>query len=261
MPRTVPRPCPRVRFSRRRRNGPPLLAVPGEVGGSHTRCHGFRIRFRPADAGLLERLYLAEDPEQRMRTWRSMIATPIRRPRAPVPVKAVLILDRSGSMSGVKIERPAKRRARWSRRWVRPIGSRSWSSPAELPFFRIPRPDSRRALARARGHQELTASGGTNMSGAFGRRPARSSRRARAAARVDKVFLASDGQANEASPTALGSCAWPAATRQRPPLSTFGIGDGLRRRTSWPPWLAGRWARAATCRFAGDPPRRFRAEA
>jgi len=75
-------------------------AAPTPVAVASASASGLRMQ------ALLERLYLAEDRSTNAYLEVDLIAdsdSGVR--RAPVPVNAVLILDRSGSMSGVKIER------------------------------------------------------------------------------------------------------------------------------------------------------------
>src|SRR5204863_5273539 len=143
----------------------------------------------------LERLYL---PENRSTTAYlqvdlSSAADPSARRR--MPVNAVLILDRSGSMRGVKIERARDA----ARALVQALGAEDrlaiveFSSSASVLFPSTALgPQSRaRALAAI---ERLEAQGGTNMSAAFDA-AAPELRSGRARGRVDKVFLASDGQA------------------------------------------------------------------
>ena len=142
-----------------------------------------------------------------------------------VPVNAVMILDRSGSMSGVKIERARQAVAAL----VQALGPEDrfsivdFSSGARVlvPSTAATPGAKENALALL---SAIRAMGGTNMSSAFdAAAPQLSEGHARG--RVDKVFVASDGQANQgiaARPAllALALRDFGAAT-----VSTFGIGD------------------------------------
>jgi Ca-activated chloride channel family protein len=145
--------------------------------------------------------------------------------RHRVPVNAVLILDRSGSMAGEKIERARDA----ARALVQSLGGDDRLSIVEfssgahvlVPSTEVTGGVRERVLAAV---DALYAGGGTNMSSAFdlaapelaaGHNPRR----------IDKVFLASDGQANEgvydrASLLKLASRDFGGAT-----LSTFGLGQ------------------------------------
>jgi len=144
---------------------------------------------------------------------------------ARVPVNAVLILDRSGSMTGEKLAR-AKDAAREL------LGSLNGDDRFALIEFgsnaRVLVPSMagtpaarENALALVSG---LRADGGTNISDAL-EVAAPQLAAGRAPGRVDKVFLASDGQANE------GVSARPAllevarrALAGNTTVSTFGVG-------------------------------------
>jgi len=117
---------------------------------------------------------------------------------------------------------PAKRRARWSRRWAADRLA-VVSSPAEASVLLHSTPLIPTRAPRARGIEELTASEATNMSAAL-RRAAPELSRGRGGGRGGQGVPRFDGQATKASPTALGSCAWPPRLRNAT-LSTFGIGD------------------------------------
>ena len=143
-----------------------------------------------------------------------------------VPVNAVLVLDRSGSMTGPKLWR-AKDAAR-------ELLSRlngddrfalvDFGSTARLlvPSMAASGANKERALALV---NALEAEGGTNMSAAFDL-AAPELAKGRGQGRADKIFLASDGQANEgiSSRTGLLEVArrdfGSAAT-----VSTFGVGE------------------------------------
>lgn len=142
-----------------------------------------------------------------------------------VPVNAVMILDRSGSMSGAKIERAREA----ARALVRALGPHdrfsivvfSTGARVLLPSREADAAAKETALGLIAG---ITADGGTNMSAAFdAAAPQLSEGRQRG--RVDKVFVASDGLANQgvSSRPALLRLAlerFGAAT-----VSTFGIGE------------------------------------
>ena len=195
-------------------------AAPTPVAMASASASGLRMQ------ALLERLYLAEDRSTNAYLEVDLIAdsdSGVR--RAPVPVNAVLILDRSGSMSGVKIERAREA----ARALVQALGPADrlavveFSSGASVLLHSTPlTPDARsRALAAI---EELTASGGTNMSAAFDAAAPELSE-GRGGGRVDKVFLASDGQANEGISDRAGLLRLARRDFANATLSTFGIGD------------------------------------
>ncbi len=142
-----------------------------------------------------------------------------------VPVNAVMILDRSGSMSGSKLER-AKEAAR---ALVEALGPQDrfaivdFSDGARLlvPSTLATQEAKVTALAAI---AQLQAYGGTNLSSAF-EAAAPQLAEGRQQGRVDKLFLASDGQANQ------GISARPALLRLALQLfgsatvSSFGIGE------------------------------------
>ena len=142
-----------------------------------------------------------------------------------VPVNAVMILDRSGSMSGMKIERARAAAVAL----IQALGPRDrfalvdFSSGARvLVPSTAATPDAKEnALALVR---VIQAMGGTNLSAAFEAAAPQLSE-GHAPGRVDKVFVASDGQANQ------GISGRPALLRlalQRfgaATVSTFGIGE------------------------------------
>jgi Ca-activated chloride channel homolog len=145
--------------------------------------------------------------------------------RHRVPVNAVLILDRSGSMQGPKMDR-AKEAAR---ALVAALGADDRLSIVEFSSAAHVALNSTAMSADAKESalsaiEGLFAGGGTNMSSAFdlaaGQLVA-----GQAQGRIDKVFLASDGQANEgyferATLTRIAARDFKGAT-----LSTFGLGD------------------------------------
>jgi Ca-activated chloride channel family protein len=142
-----------------------------------------------------------------------------------VPVNAVMILDRSGSMAGVKIERAREA----ARALVQALGPEDRFSIIDFSNqARVAVPCSAATLgAKADALAVIAAihpGGGTNMSAAFDAAAPQLSE-GRAHGRLDKVFVASDGQANQgiASRPALLALAqrdFGAAT-----VSTFGIGE------------------------------------
>jgi len=175
---------------------------------------------------VLERLYLPEDRATRAYLQIDLAADADRVARRErVPVNAVLIVDRSGSMSGAKIERARQAAAAL----VRSLGSDDrlaiveFSSDASVLLASTslnPRERSRALEAVA----ELHAAGGTNLSAAFDL-AAPQLAQGRGGGRVDKVFLASDGQANEGISDRSGLLRLARERFGNATLSTFGIGD------------------------------------
>jgi Ca-activated chloride channel homolog len=202
------------------RSFPTKGPVPTPVGSASASASGLRMQ------ALLERLHLAEDRSTNAYLMVDLIADPdtgVR--RAPVPVNAVLILDRSGSMSGVKMERAREA----ARALVQALGAADrlavveFSSGASVLLRSTPlTPEARsRALSAI---EELDPSGGTNMSAAFDA-AAPELAEGRGGGRVDKVFLASDGQANEGISDRAGLLRLARRDFGTATLSTFGIGD------------------------------------
>jgi len=147
---------------------------------------------------VLERLYLPEDRATRAYLQIDLAADAdgvARRER--VPVNAVLIVDRSGSMSGAKMERAREAAAAL----VRSLGPEDrlaiveFSSDASVLLASTPLNPRERSRA-LEAVAELHAAGGTNLSAAFDL-AAPQLAQGRGGGRVDKLFLASDGQANE----------------------------------------------------------------
>ena len=145
--------------------------------------------------------------------------------RHHVPVNAVLILDRSGSMQGQKLDRARDA----ARALVTALGEGDcfslieFSSQARvaLPSTLVSAATRETALAAI---DRLSAMGGTNMSSAFDVAAGQLAA-GRAQGRIDKVFLASDGQANEgvferSSLLQIAARDFGGAT-----LSTFGLGE------------------------------------
>jgi Ca-activated chloride channel family protein len=145
--------------------------------------------------------------------------------RRRVPVNGVLVLDRSGSMTGAKIDRARDA----ARALVNALGVGDqlaiveFSSEASVIFRSTPMTDDarRRALQAI---DELQAMGGTNMSSAFDL-AAIELRQGRAEGRIDKVFLASDGQANEGISDRAGLLRLAQSDFGSATLSTFGMGE------------------------------------
>src|SRR3989442_4499563 len=174
---------------------------------------------------LLERLYLPEDRTTSAYLQIDLAAAGEAAARPRVPVNAVLIIDRSGSMSGVKIAR-ARDAARALVQVLGPddrLGIVEFSSGASVLVrsTAVTRDVRAQALAAI---ERIEAAGGTNMSAAFDA-AAPELARGRAARRMDKVFLASDGQANEGIADREGLLRLARRDFVEATISTFGIGD------------------------------------
>ena len=174
---------------------------------------------------LLERLYLPEDRTTSAYLQIDLAAAGKAAARPRVPVNAVLIIDRSGSMSGVKIAR-ARDAARALVQVLGPddrLAIVEFSSGASVLVrsTAVTRDVRAQALAAI---ERIEAAGGTNMSAAFDA-AAPELARGRAAGRMDKVFLASDGQANEGIADREGLLRLARRDFVEATISTFGIGD------------------------------------
>jgi Ca-activated chloride channel family protein len=187
----------------------PLTVQSGVLRMSAQLDHQYLSGQGGGEAYLLVDLVAAGEPEGRRR----------------VPVNAVLILDRSGSMQGTKMDR-AKEAAR---ALVAALGADDrlsiveFGSSARVALESTALSEEARATALG-AIEQLFAGGGTNMSSAFDLAAGQLAK-GHLQGRVDKVFLASDGQANEGffergMLLRIAARDFGAAT-----LSTFGLGD------------------------------------
>jgi len=174
---------------------------------------------------LLDRLYLPEGKEGTGYLEVDLAADPARSAAERVPVNAVLILDRSGSMSGLKMLRARDA----SRALVQALGPDDrlaiveFSSSASVLVGSTPATPQARSRA-LQAIEALEPMGGTNLGAAFELAAPQLARGA-GPGRVDKVFFASDGQANEG---VVGRAALLDLAREKlasATLSTFGIGE------------------------------------
>lgn len=184
----------------------------------------------PADGALrlstqLDRRFLPERGGGEAYLQIDLVAGGERGDEHRVPVNAVIIVDRSGSMSGAKIERARDA----ARALVDALGEQDrlaiveFSSSASVALHSTPMTASARERALS-AIAALYAAGGTNMSAAFDA-AAPELERGRSPERVDKVFLASDGEANQGIYDRRGLLQ--VAQRDFGPatVSTFGIGE------------------------------------
>lgn len=174
---------------------------------------------------LLDRLYLPEDQEGTAYLQIDLAADPAPASNERVPVNAVLILDRSGSMSGVKIVRARDA----SRALVQALGPEDRLAIVEFSSSASVLVESTPATPQARSRaleaiQAIEPMGGTNMSAAFAAAAPQLARGA-ARGRVNKVFLASDGQANEGISERGALLQLARRELAGATLSSFGIGD------------------------------------
>ena len=173
----------------------------------------------------LERSYLSEAAGGEVYLQIDLVAGSSGEAVRRVPVNAVMIIDRSGSMSGGKLLRAREA----ARALVEALGPEDRFSIVDFSD------DARVLVQSSEATQEakvaalaaiarLQAAGGTNLSAAF-EAAAPQLAEGRRHGRVDKVFLASDGQANQ------GISARPALLRLALQLfggatvSSFGIGE------------------------------------
>src|SRR5437016_10361627 len=175
---------------------------------------------------LLERLYLPEDraTSAYLQIDLAADAGSAARPQR-VPVNAVLIIDRSGSMSGTKIAR-AREAASALARVLGPedrLALVQFSNEASVLLPSMPLTEAARSRA-LEAVARLEATGGTNLSAAF-EVAAPELLRGRGGGRVDKLFLASDGQANEGISDRPGLLRLARERFGSASLSTFGVGD------------------------------------
>ena len=197
----------------------PVTTHPGPSPVAVTTAGGLRLSTQ------LERRYLAESGLADAYLEIDLAASGERSQLRRVPVNAVLIVDRSGSMAGEKIERArdAARALIAALDGEDRLAIVDFASDAHVLF------SSAAATAGAkeralRAVELLQATTGTNMSAAL-ELAAPELRRGHDGVRVDKVFLASDGQSNEGISNRAALLR--AAQREFGPatVSTFGIGD------------------------------------
>ncbi len=173
----------------------------------------------------LEHTYLPESAGGQVYLQVDLAAEPSPEDAHRVPVNAVLILDRSGSMSGVKIERAREA----ARALVLALGPKDRFSIIDFSDAARVIVPSTEANPGAKENAlaviaRVQANGGTNMSAAFEAAAPQLSE-GREHGRVNKVFVASDGQANQGisdrpSLLRLALQRFGAST-----VSTFGIGE------------------------------------
>lgn len=173
----------------------------------------------------LEHAYLPESSGGEVYLQIDLAAEPSPEEAHRVPVNAVMIIDRSGSMSGRKIER-AREAARALIEALNPSDRFSiieFSDGARVivPSTQATHEAKVDALQRV---ARITAMGGTNMSAAFDAAAPQLSE-GHAHGRVDKVFVASDGQANQGISDRPSLLRLALARFGSSTVSTFGIGE------------------------------------
>lgn len=174
---------------------------------------------------LLDRLYLPQGQDGTAYLQIDLAADPVPGTNERVPVNAVLILDRSGSMSGVKIVRAREA----ARALVEALGAEDRLAIVEFSSSASVLVESTAVTPQARSRaleaiQAIEPMGGTNMSAAFSAAAPQLARGA-APGRVNKVFLASDGQANEGVSERGALLQLARRELAGTTLSSFGIGD------------------------------------
>src|SRR3989442_2328772 len=148
---------------------------------------------------------------------------PVRGPHTGV--NAVLVIDRSGSMSGEKIARArdAARALIAALDGEDRLAIVDFASDAHLLLASAPVTPAFKEVALAQ-VSRLQATTGTNLSAALDA-AAPQLERGRAPSRLDKVFLATDGLANEGASDRAGLLRIAARDFGRATVSTFGIGE------------------------------------
>ncbi|MGZ6126042.1 MAG: vWA domain-containing protein, partial [Myxococcales bacterium] len=197
----------------------PKPAPPPPVPSATLGASGMRL------GALLDRVYLPENQDGTAYLQIDLAADPAPAESQRVPVNAVLILDRSGSMSGVKIVRAREA----SRALVQALGPEDRLAIVEFSSSASVLVESTAVTPQARSRaleaiEAIEPMGGTNMSAAFTVAAPQLARGA-AGGRVNKVFLASDGQANEGVSDRGALRLLARRELSGATLSTFGIGD------------------------------------
>ncbi len=174
----------------------------------------------------LERRFLREAGGEEAYLQIDVAADPAGGSAQRVPVNAVLIVDRSGSMEGEKVARArdAARALIAALNGEDRLAIVDFASDAHVLVPSTPATEDAKARAVA-AVDELQATTGTNLSGALDL-AAPELARGRAPFRMDKIFLASDGQANEGVADRAGLLR--VALRDFGPattVSTFGVGE------------------------------------